>query len=64
MYQTPQCPNCNTELRGVRRWFGLLRRYPSQCHACGARLGYDTVGGVYVLEKRDEEMVDDSASGD
>lgn len=45
-----RCPVCVEVIQPNTRFFGLLRRYPSRCAHCGARLGYDTTGGVHEIE--------------
>ena len=47
----PICPSCRAEVEGVTSWWGLVRRNPGRCQACGAHLAYDTVGGVYVVNE-------------
>ncbi len=49
MLSERRCPNCQRPLVVEKRWLGLVRRLPRECTACGARLAYDTAGGVHLL---------------
>jgi hypothetical protein len=59
----PICPTCGTAIRGEPGWFGLVRRYPGRCQACGARIAYDLAGGVYVVPEDDERAGDQKHGG-
>ena len=44
-----RCPNCGEPLAYTSRWWGLVKRYAGSCAHCGARIAFDTAGGVHLL---------------
>lgn len=47
------CPVCRSPLKPkvIIPW--LLRRLPTVCPSCGARLGYDKTGGAYAVSEEE-----------
>jgi len=56
------CPACEADLTHDTSLFGLVRHCSSKCPTCGARVLYDTAGGVYLHEPKDRES-DPESSG-